>query len=99
MKKIPLLRSKDTIKYMKRVNSIIDIFNWCDELGVVMTLGFSAPYGEYFINLNKGDMYTSVFISSEVIKQRPSHIYDLVLNAVKSIDITIESKEETDDQT
>jgi len=95
MKKIPVLKSKDALKQMKHVDSIIDLFNWCDELGVCMTLGFSVPYGEYFINLNKGDMYTSVFISPEVMTQRPSHIYDLVLNAVKSLDISIAGKKDS----
>ena len=77
-------------------NSIIDIFDWCYELGVIMSFGFSKQFDEYFILLNKDKRFKTVYIRREVLNQGINHVYDLVLNALKEIDIVIEEDKKGD---
>ena len=66
-------------------NSIIEIFDWCDELGVVMSFGCSKQHDEYFINLHKDKWFKTVYVSREILNQGAVPIYELVLDAVKEL--------------
>ena len=77
-----------------RTAAILEIFDWCDELGVVMTFGFSKQFDEYFFNLNIDKWYKTVYISRDVLTQgRTPYIHDLILNAVKELKLTADEDE------
>ena len=79
---------------INHTTSIIDIFNWCDELGVYMTFGYSKPFDEYFINLNIDKWFKTVYISRELLtNSRVPYIHDLILNAVKELKTVIDGDE------
>ena len=80
----------NAIDMFNRTAAILEVFNWCDELGVFMTFGFSKQFDEYFINLNKDKWFKTVYISREVLTHGPTQIYDLVLNAVKELNMVNE---------
>ena len=84
------LVEESDFNYINHVmTSLIDIFEWCDELDVVMTLGINRRSREYFINLNKDKYFKSVYISRNILTQNSSYVYDLVLNAVKELNVAI----------
>jgi len=77
-----------------RTAAILEIFDWCDELGVVMTFGFSKQFDEYFINLNIDKWFKTVYISREVLTHgRTPYIHDLILNAVKELKLVVNEDE------
>lgn len=81
----PLLRSKEALKQIDYTASLIDIFEWSKELDVCLTIGYYDMSDTYFINISKGHILKTVFITSHMINDSRTGIYDEIVNAAKEV--------------
>ena len=81
----PILRSKDTLRQLDYTTSLIDIFEWAKELDVVLSIGYYDMSDTYMVNISKGQIIKTVFITSKMIKRSRTGIYDEIANAAKEV--------------
>lgn len=81
----PLLRSKEALKQVDYTTSLIDIFELAKELDVCLSIGYYDMNDTYLINISKGPILKTVFITRKMIKCRRTGIYDEIVNAAKEV--------------
>ena len=81
----PLLRSKEALKQVDYTTSLIDIFEWAKELDVGLSIGYYDMHDTYFVNISKGQILKTIFITGHMIRNGRTGIYDEIVNTAKKV--------------